>query len=188
MTHQAQREQGSRAAAIGLVIGTAMGLGACAQIIGLEPWPPGEGSSSAMTGAGGAPSTTSSTASGAGGHGGAPATSSSSSSSATSSSSSSSATSSSSSSSSGGGTALCDPCQNDNECMSGCCKFNICVKNTNGCTLVPLCSDGCKEGSESDVDCGGMLCPKCISGQRCKIDADCDSGMCTFIVSDYFCN
>ena len=166
---------------IGLVVGVAMGLGACAQIIGLEPWQPGEGSSSAMTGAGGTSSASSSNASGAGGHGGALATSSSSSSPATSSSSST------TSSSSGGGIGLCDACQNNKQCMSGCCKMNLCVNNVNLCMPGVTCPDGCTNGTETAVDCGGMLCPPCTTGQPCKVNADCESGICQANGGSFFC-
>lgn len=39
----------------------------------------------------------------------------------------------------------------------------------------PLCADAMKSESETDVDCGGVLCVKrCIAGQTCIIDQDCD--------------
>lgn len=39
------------------------------------------------------------------------------------------------------------------------------------------CSDGVKNGSESDVDCGGE-CDGCGIGQICGVDADCQSNVC----------
>ncbi len=35
------------------------------------------------------------------------------------------------------------------------------------------------DGSETDIDCGGMDCPGCASGQACGGDGDCLSGKCT---------
>jgi hypothetical protein len=40
------------------------------------------------------------------------------------------------------------------------------------------CTDGVKDGSESDVDCGGNLCDPCANGKQCAIDEDCSSGFC----------
>jgi hypothetical protein len=41
----------------------------------------------------------------------------------------------------------------------------------------PSCSDGIKNGGESDVDCGGP-CPPCESGLGCGGGGDCASGIC----------
>ena len=41
----------------------------------------------------------------------------------------------------------------------------------------PTCSDGIKNGSESDVDCGGS-CPRCATGKACQGPGDCTSGLC----------
>ncbi|MGK3992669.1 hypothetical protein [Sorangium sp. So ce1024] len=43
----------------------------------------------------------------------------------------------------------------------------------------PLCANGKKDGLETDVDCGGMLCDKrCDDGQSCAVDADCAGMPC----------
>lgn len=42
----------------------------------------------------------------------------------------------------------------------------------------PTCSDGVKNGSESDVDCGGPTCARCALGQRCSSAADCSTSRC----------
>ena len=39
------------------------------------------------------------------------------------------------------------------------------------------CQDGMKNGSETDVDCGGS-CPKCARDQACGVDGDCKTGSC----------
>lgn len=41
-----------------------------------------------------------------------------------------------------------------------------------------LCQDGLRDGSETDVDCGGGGCQPCTGGRGCITDADCVSGSC----------
>ncbi len=43
----------------------------------------------------------------------------------------------------------------------------------------PACDDTIKSGGESDVDCGGMTCPKCGVDKACGGSGDCGSGYCT---------
>jgi hypothetical protein len=49
--------------------------------------------------------------------------------------------------------------------------------------LTVECSDGCntgaQDGFESDVDCGGTVCPGCPDGSSCDADTDCLSGECS---------
>ena len=40
------------------------------------------------------------------------------------------------------------------------------------------CSDGTRDGDETDLDCGGA-CPKCGLGRTCLAPTDCASGSCT---------
>jgi hypothetical protein len=40
------------------------------------------------------------------------------------------------------------------------------------------CSDQLKDGTESDVDCGGLNCERCAPGQGCNTDGDCLGGAC----------
>ena len=40
-----------------------------------------------------------------------------------------------------------------------------------------ICSDGIKNGGESDVDCGGT-CPRCATGKTCASRNDCASARC----------
>ena len=52
-------------------------------------------------------------------------------------------------------------------CISGVCDVpNICNEN------------GVQDGAETDVDCGGGVCPFCDLGARCLADRDCMSGAC----------
>ena len=39
------------------------------------------------------------------------------------------------------------------------------------------CADRTRNGDETDVDCGGS-CPRCVNGQTCRGQDDCDSGLC----------
>jgi plastocyanin len=44
----------------------------------------------------------------------------------------------------------------------------------------PSCSDGLKNGVETDVDCGGSgTCARCATGKTCAVNADCISGTCS---------
>jgi hypothetical protein len=40
------------------------------------------------------------------------------------------------------------------------------------------CDDAVKNGSETDVDCGGDACLPCSAGKTCNDGADCQSGNC----------
>jgi len=41
-----------------------------------------------------------------------------------------------------------------------------------------LCTDGIKNGQETDIDCGGT-CPRCTGGRTCAADTDCLVGGCS---------
>ena len=62
-------------------------------------------------------------------------------------------------------------CTTNDECASGLCNAGMC--------RVPSCSDGLKDRTESDVDCGGIDgCQACNVGQLCATVADCNGGSC----------
>jgi hypothetical protein len=42
----------------------------------------------------------------------------------------------------------------------------------------PSCSDTVKNGSETDVDCGGSCSTKCANGKLCSVNSDCSSTNC----------
>ncbi|MFA5061984.1 MAG: hypothetical protein WC526_02475 [Patescibacteria group bacterium] len=58
-----------------------------------------------------------------------------------------------------------------NICPSGLCADYVCIPVSSTCT------DGIKDGAESDVDCGDG-CAKCINGKMCRLNSDCVSGYC----------
>ena len=62
------------------------------------------------------------------------------------------------------------PCGLAGTCASAACTTGPCRPAT--------CTDGLKDGSETDVDCGG-LCPPCADGSSCDAGGDCTSGVCT---------
>ncbi len=45
-------------------------------------------------------------------------------------------------------------------------------------TMGPSCTDGVRNGMETDVGCGGPTCSPCARGMRCASDADCSTGSC----------
>lgn len=45
-------------------------------------------------------------------------------------------------------------------------------------TFPAACSDGKKDGAETDVDCGGGACASCAIGKECDEGADCATGLC----------
>ncbi len=76
----------------------------------------------------------------------------------------------------GGACPACDDgegCVVDADCVS-----MECDPGTMTCLPPASCRDGVQNGEESDVDCGGFLCPSCDDGQGCDDDADCTSGVC----------
>src|SRR5262245_58887348 len=43
----------------------------------------------------------------------------------------------------------------------------------------PTCRDGIQNGTETDLDCGGPVCPPCGAGSKCSAQTDCKDGVCT---------
>ena len=66
-------------------------------------------------------------------------------------------------------TTLCgsvgESCCLGNVCTSGVCNGGMCV--------TPSCTDGIKDGTETDIDCGGGTCPPCAVGKMCALASDC---------------
>jgi len=62
-------------------------------------------------------------------------------------------------------------CRVNGDCAGGACVAGACA------ALPSTCSDGIKDGNETDVDCGGS-CKPCATGFECMTGADCQSGVC----------
>jgi hypothetical protein len=76
----------------------------------------------------------------------------------------------------GGGT--CPTCATNKKCAQDTdCTSNACDTVTLAC-VASQCSDHRKDGLETDVDCGGGICPKCSTGTNCTQDSDCLSNAC----------
>jgi hypothetical protein len=67
----------------------------------------------------------------------------------------------------------CAPCANQHTCARNSdCQSGDCYGANELCVAL-TCSDMVKDGSESDVDCGGPDCVGCSSGQACVTWRDC---------------
>jgi hypothetical protein len=69
-------------------------------------------------------------------------------------------------------------CLVDSDCDSEHCSGGTCQAEPR-----PSCTDGTRNGDETDVDCGGPDCDPCPEGAGCSSDADCvtencDAGSC----------
>lgn len=42
----------------------------------------------------------------------------------------------------------------------------------------PTCNDGVRNGSETDIDCGGPTCQGCGNGRACSQNTDCSTSRC----------
>jgi alpha-tubulin suppressor-like RCC1 family protein len=77
-----------------------------------------------------------------------------------------------------GGPGPCARCGDGQSCMA---DADCAGMGANRCTnnkCHPTCMDGAKNGHETDVDCGGDMCPGCTSGQSCTASTDCATGLC----------
>jgi hypothetical protein len=59
--------------------------------------------------------------------------------------------------------------------------------NAGICVNEPSCGDAIKNGSETDMDCGGPTCPPCWPYRTCLVSTDCAFEMCTNGVCDNPC-
>jgi cysteine-rich repeat protein len=72
------------------------------------------------------------------------------------------------------GSGACVECVDPGDCSSGVCQANACVP--------PTCLDAIKNGSETDIDCGGADCNPCADAKACAVADDCESGVCAAAV------
>ena len=79
-----------------------------------------------------------------------------------------------------GGT-VCSGCGLGRVCFAGTdCVSTVCRQTFVGFGVcyVATCADGAQNSTETDVDCGGGLCPGCANGKKCNAAADCASASC----------
>lgn len=74
----------------------------------------------------------------------------------------------------------CVPCLVNGDCTAP----NVCV---NKACVAPACNDNMKDGAETDVDCGGPMCPKCPTGKACSMNGDCVGDLCTSMTCQPTC-
>ena len=82
---------------------------------------------------------------------------------------------------SSGGT-KCDGAGNCVECIvAGDCPVNGSTCDASGQCVSPLCMNSMKDttNEETDVDCGGTICPACVNTKDCALGTDCESGFCS---------
>ena len=76
----------------------------------------------------------------------------------------------------GGG--VCSACADGKKCQSGSdCASSVCKQGSKVCQA-PSCFDSVKNGTETDVDCGGSCNAKCSTNKACQVNADCSSNSC----------
>ena len=81
----------------------------------------------------------------------------------------------------------CGPCADTKLCAaSGDCSSSVCSGSPLTCQA-PLCTDTVKNGTESDVDCGGATCPKCAPNKACTANGDCVGGSCNGTTCNVTC-
>jgi hypothetical protein len=77
-----------------------------------------------------------------------------------------------------------DVCDGNGQCIhpkkpngTDCGTSQVCQDGV--CPSIATCSDGVKNGGETDVDCGGPGgCPHCANGKSCRVNGDCASNHC----------
>ncbi|MCB9557082.1 MAG: hypothetical protein H6707_13325 [Deltaproteobacteria bacterium] len=71
-----------------------------------------------------------------------------------------------------------DPCALGKGCrLDQDCTSNLCDSTSKTC-LPTVCQNGQRDGSETDVDCGGQDCAPCVDGKTCASADDCQSRRC----------
>jgi hypothetical protein len=74
----------------------------------------------------------------------------------------------------------CPPCGLNQGCAQDVdCAKGRCVLETAKCTAAATCSNGRRDGAETDVDCGGPDCAGCAGNRMCGDSDDCASLVCS---------
>jgi hypothetical protein len=55
----------------------------------------------------------------------------------------------------------------------------VCIVDGDNAKCVASCEDHKRDALETDVDCGGPMCPRCSNGKACVANTDCTSNKCT---------
>jgi hypothetical protein len=67
----------------------------------------------------------------------------------------------------------CNRCNDGKSCsVPGDCLNGVCSGNPKKCQAA-TCVDGVRNGTESDIDCGGITCQGCPDGRLCNFSSDC---------------
>src|SRR5512136_2098329 len=53
------------------------------------------------------------------------------------------------------------------------------TESSNKIGMGATCTDGMKNGKETDIDCGGSICSACADGKVCIENTDCSSHVCS---------
>jgi len=76
----------------------------------------------------------------------------------------------------GGGN--CKACSDGLHCATGNdCSSHVCNTATSRCAPA-TCANNMLDGTETDIDCGGGVCPACSAGHTCNANGDCASNAC----------
>ena len=80
----------------------------------------------------------------------------------------------------GGQPNVCVSINDDQYCGAGCmnCLSNGQKCMNGGCQTIATCTNGVKDGSETDVDCGGSCPTKCGVSKGCSQNSDCIGNIC----------
>lgn len=76
------------------------------------------------------------------------------------------------------GCAVGQPCAGAPDCQAGVCGAAGCDVGEERCCQAPSCSDGVRNGTEPQVDCGNPDCGLCPLNRACNADAQCQSAFC----------
>ncbi len=72
-------------------------------------------------------------------------------------------------------------CPTGGGCTTGSdCQSMVCDPTAFHCEA-PTCTDGVKNGAETDVDCGGSACSPCGNQRGCDVASDCVSMLCAMM-------
>ncbi|MBK6848426.1 MAG: hypothetical protein IPG96_13175 [Proteobacteria bacterium] len=72
------------------------------------------------------------------------------------------------------GCAVGQGCGQGRDCLSASCN----TAATPPVCAAPACSDGAKNGTETDIDCGGLCPERCQLGKGCAQHTDCETARC----------